>query len=174
MPHHLKHTASHSITLHHTASHSITLHHTATHCNTLHHATSHSNSLHHTASHCITLHHTATHCNTLQHTATHYRSVRWRRGRVTTRLFAARTRLSLDCHLRCVTWLIHTCATWHIETCDMTHSYMWHDAFICDQAICGTNEAEPRLSSDVCDMNRSYMRGMAHSYVWHDSSIYVT
>jgi len=39
--------------------------------------------------------------------------------------------------------------------CDMTHSYVWHDSFIC-----------VTLLNHICDMT--------HSYVWHDSFICVT
>ena len=68
-----------------------------------------------------------------------------------------------------VTWLIHMCVmthsyvwhdsficvTWLIHTCDMTHSYVCHDSFIC----------VPWLI---------HMCEMTHSHVWHDSFIFVT
>jgi len=61
--------------------------------------------------------------------------------------------------------------------CDMTHSYVWHDAFIC-----------VTWRIHMCDMTHSYvwhdsrkrvttlihMCDMTHSYVWHDSFICVT
>jgi len=56
----------------------------------------------------------------------------------------------------CVTWLNHMC---DIHMCDTTHSYVWHDSFICAWLI------------HMCDMTRSRVR---HSYVWHDSFICVT
>jgi len=40
--------------------------------------------------------------------------------------------------------------TWLIYMCDMTHSYVWHDSFICVTWLI-----------HMCDMT--------HSYVWHDS-----
>ena len=47
------------------------------------------------------------------------------------------------------------CVTWRIHMCDMTHSYLWHDAFICVTWLI-----------HMCDMT--------HSYVWHDAFIRVT
>ena len=47
------------------------------------------------------------------------------------------------------------CATWLIHTCDMTHSYVWHDSFTCVTWLI-----------HMCDMT--------HSYVWHDSFVRVT
>jgi len=41
-----------------------------------------------------------------------------------------------------------------MHICDMTHSYVWHDAFVCDTWLIR-----------VCDMT--------HSYVWHDSFVRV-
>ena len=56
----------------------------------------------------------------------------------------------------CVTWLVHLfvhsmtdlsvwsdtliCVTWLIHICDMTHSYVWHDPFICATCL------------NICDM----------------------
>jgi len=91
-----------------------------------------------------------------------------------------------------VTFLIHTCVadfqqpmghdtrmnetygTWFVHMCDMTHSYLWHDLFICVTWFI-----------HKCDMTHSYvwhgsfirvtwlihMCDMTHSHVWHDSSI---
>jgi len=42
------------------------------------------------------------------------------------------------------------CVTWRIHICDMTHSYLWHDAFTCVMWL-----------THMCDMT--------HSYVWHAS-----
>jgi len=47
------------------------------------------------------------------------------------------------------------CATWLIHMCDLTHSYVWHDSFICVTWLI-----------HMCDMT--------HSYVRHDSFICVT
>jgi len=56
--------------------------------------------------------------------------------------------------------------------CDMTHSYVWHDSFICETWLI-----------HMCDMTHSqhstwlrvtwllHMWDMTHSYVWHDSFI---
>jgi len=73
-------------------------------------------------------------------------------------------------------WLIHMCdmthsyvwhdaficVTWLIHMCDMTHSYVWHDAFICVTWLI-----------HMCDMT-FHLCDMTHSYVWHDSFICVT
>jgi len=56
---------------------------------------------------------------------------------------------------KCVT-RVHVCGmTWPFHMCDMTHSYVWHDPFICVTWLI-----------HMCDMT--------HSYVWHDSFICVT
>jgi len=69
------------------------------------------------------------------------------------------------------------CVTWLIHMCDMTHSYVWHDSFICVVSL-----------TYMCDMTHSYvwrdpficvtwpihMCGITHLYVWHDSFICVT
>jgi len=47
------------------------------------------------------------------------------------------------------------CVTWLIHMCDMTHSHVWHDSFIYVTWLI-----------HMCDMT--------HSHVWHDSFIYDT
>ena len=47
------------------------------------------------------------------------------------------------------------CVTWLIHMCDMTHSYVWHDSFICVTWLI-------------------HMYDMTHSYAWRDSFICVT
>jgi len=47
------------------------------------------------------------------------------------------------------------CVTWLIHMCDMTHSYVWHDSFMCVTWLI-------------------HMCAMTHSCVWHDSFICVT
>jgi len=44
------------------------------------------------------------------------------------------------------------CVTWLIHMCDMTHSYVWHDSFICVTW-------------------RIHMYDMTHSHVWNNSFI---
>jgi len=48
-----------------------------------------------------------------------------------------------------------TSYVWLIHMCDMTHSYMWHDSFICVAWLI-----------HICDMT--------HSFEWHDSFICMT
>jgi len=43
----------------------------------------------------------------------------------------------------------------HYQICDMTHSYVWHDSFICVTWLI-------------------HIWDMTYSYTWHDSFIYVT
>jgi len=66
---------------------------------------------------------------------------------------------------------------WLIHMCDMTHSYVWHDPFICVTWLI-----------HMCDMTHSHvwhdpfiwvtwlihMCDMTHSYAWHDPFICVT
>jgi len=71
--------------------------------------------------------------------------------------------ISCDVTRPCATWLMHVWHDWfwlagltsEVRVCDMTHSYMWHDSFICVTWLI-----------HMCDMT--------HSYVWHDSFICVT
>jgi len=45
-----------------------------------------------------------------------------------------------------------TCVTWRIHMCDMTHSYVWHDAFMCVKWLI-----------HMCDISPAH--------AWHDSFI---
>jgi len=89
--------------------------------------------------HCVnfTLQHTATHCNTLQHTefytATHCNTLT--RGLIRTCDVTHHGTPPTYTHI-CMNFMIwFICATWLIHICAMTHSYVWHYAFlnlICD------------------------------------------
>ena len=61
------------------------------------------------------------------------------------------------------------CVTWLIHTCDMTHSYVWHDSFICDMTHSYMSQ-----EAFTCVTWLVYMCDMTHSYAWHDSFICVT
>ena len=88
---------------------------------------------------------------------------------------------SLDDSFIFVTW-------WLIHMCDMTHPYVWHDAFICVTWIihmCDTTCLYMEWLIHMCDMTHSYVQhdsficatrlirtcDMTHWYVWHDSLI---
>jgi len=91
--------------------------------------------------------------------------------------------------------------TWLIHMCDMTHSYVWHDSFICVTwlihmkwrvRVCGHVRMRfmilPRVCMCMWDMTQSHaghdsfewvtslshMRDMTHSYVRHDAFPRVT
>jgi len=89
---------------------------------------------------------------------------------------------------QCVTYLLwihrsHSICHWYdafnvshiaLAMCDMTHSYVWHDSFICvtwlihmSHSICHWYDAfnVSHIALAMCDMT--------HSYVWHDSFICV-
>ena len=87
----------------------------------------------------------------------------------------------------CVTWLIHICAmthsyAWHdsficLHVCDMTHSYVCHDSFICAPwfiCVCAVTHScvtwlfQMWNDSFMCD---AYIRKMTHSYICRDSFI---
>ena len=63
-------------------------------------------------------------------------------------------------------WRLHTCDRL-VHMCDLTHWYVWHDAFIFATWLI-----------HMCDMTHSCMTlayvWQTHSYVWHDSLIWVT
>jgi len=60
------------------------------------------------------------------------------------------------------------CGTWLFHMWDMTHSYVWHDSFIC-----------VTWRIHMCDMTHSYVwqdsfACVTHSCAWHDTLICVT
>jgi len=50
-------------------------------------------------------------------------------------------------------------------TCDMTHSYVWHNAFVCDRYVSETLSAWTTANTT---QHRKYNYDMTHSYVWRD------
>jgi len=69
--------------------------------------------------------------------------------------------------------------TWRIHTCGMTHSYVWHDSFICMTwlFIGVTWPIHMRIlllsfSSSAIWLVRTC--AMTHLYAWHDSFIWLT
>ena len=70
--------------------------------------------------------------------------------------------------------------TWHqIHTyvCDMSHSYVWHDSFICASWLvymCNMTRSYVRHDSFICAAWLIRMCDMTHSYVRHDSFICAT
>jgi len=63
------------------------------------------------------------------------------------------------------------CVTWPIHICDMTHSYVWHDSFICETWL--IHRPSPCSPLRPCT---TALRDMTHSssYVWHDAFICTT
>jgi len=62
--------------------------------------------------------------------------------------------------------------TWLIHMCDMTHSYVWHDSFICVTWLihmCDKTHSYVWHDSFICVTWLIHMCDMTHSYVWHDS-----
>jgi len=56
-----------------------------------------------------------------------------------------------------------------MHICDMTHSYVWHDAFICVtwlMHMCDMTHAYLWHESFICVTWRIHMCDMTHSYVW--------
>jgi len=126
--------------------------HTAIHCTTLQH----------TATHCNTLQHTATHCNTLQHTATQH--LAWRQQRVC-QAYSERYLRDLRSHgLFYSTWLPPPPCPNTFDMCDVTHSYVWHDAFICVTWL-------PVQTSLICVTWLIHTCDMTHPYACLDSFI---
>jgi len=68
------------------------------------------------------------------------------------------------------------CVTWRIHMCDMTHSYVWQDAFICVTwriHMCDMTHSYVWHDAFICVTWRLHMCDMTHSYVWHDAFIRV-
>ena len=55
--------------------------------------------------------------------------------------------------------------TWLIHTCDMTHSYVWHDSFIC---MTWLERSDMTWLIHMYDMTWEIRHDITHSYVWHD------
>ena len=68
-------------------------------------------------------------------------------------------------------------ASTFIHMCDMTHSYVWHDSFICVTWLihmCGMTHSYVWQDSFICVTWLIRMCDVTHVYVWHDSFICVT
>jgi len=55
--------------------------------------------------------------------------------------------------------------------CDMTHSYVWHDSFICVTYLihmCDISHSYVWHDSFICVTWLMHMCDMTHAYVWHD------
>ena len=66
------------------------------------------------------------------------------------------------------------CVTWLIHKCDMTHSYVWHDSFLCVSLgpLCLQVRGGWGLwmpDSFICVTWLIHKYDVTHSYVWHDS-----
>ena len=69
------------------------------------------------------------------------------------------------------------CLTWLVHMCDVTHSYVWHDAFICVTWLIHMCDMTPSYvwhDSLICATWLIHMCDITHSYVWHDSFMCVT
>ena len=70
------------------------------------------------------------------------------------------------------------CKTWRIHMCDMAHSYVWHGTFICvtptNSYVWHDSFTRVWYDSFICATWRIHMCGMTHSYAWHDAFICVT
>ena len=69
------------------------------------------------------------------------------------------------------------CVTWLIHMCDMIHAHVWHDSFICVTRLihmCDMTHSYVWHDSLTCVIWLIHMCDMTHSCVWHDSFICVT
>jgi len=70
--------------------------------------------------------------------------------------------------------MTHSCVGHElVNMCEITHTYVWHDSFICVPWLGNSlkwliHTSTPRVTWLI------HMCDMTHSYVWHDSSICVT
>jgi len=87
------------------------------------------------------------------------------------------TRMKEACH----TYMPHSydsfiCVTWLIHMCDMTHSYVWHDSFICDMThwLRDMTHWCVRYDSSIYVIWLIHMYAMTESYMWRDPFICVT
>jgi len=66
---------------------------------------------------------------------------------------------------------------WLFHMWDMTHSYVWHDSFICAIRLihmCDMTHSYVWHDSLICMTWLIHMCDTTHSYVWHDSFTRVT
>jgi len=84
----------------------------------------------------------------------------------------------------CDTCLSHMCISgggeWRVAymavaLCDMTHSFMWHDSFICVACVAiplwDMTHSSLWYDSSICVTWLIHLHDMTHIYVWHDSFI---
>ena len=198
----LQYTAAHCNTLQHTAAHCSTLQHTATHCNTLQHSATLCNTLQHVAHakepcrayHSVMSH---THRGVMSHIRMSHVS-----AESIGRRHAHSQQWSWHDSFICMTWLISqtqrvmspqslsagdmvtvsnyrdmtqiTNSTSHVfnRVCDMTHSYVWHDSFICVTWLihmCDMTHIA-NSTSHVSAESISGRHSHSQQLSWHDSN----
>jgi len=74
--------------------------------------------------------------------------------------------------LVCVAWRVHICDTIHYM-CAMTHSYVWHDSFMCGTRLFHVF-AYVRHNTFICVAWLIHVCDITHSCVWRDSFTCVT
>ena len=69
------------------------------------------------------------------------------------------------------------CVTWLIYTCGVTHSYVWHNSFTRVTwliHVCNMTHSHVWHGSFICMTWLIHLCDMTHSRVWHDSFTHVT
>ena len=59
------------------------------------------------------------------------------------------------------------CVTWLIHLCDMTHSYVWHGSFICVAWLIHTCDESPPVRHESCHTYQRVMSHVSKSHVTH-------
>ena len=94
---------------------------------------------------------------------------------VTSHIWMSRPVVYVTHHINCmycvtyITDIFHICTAWLMNMCDMTHSYEWHDSFICVTwliHVWHNSVIHVTWIIHTCDV--------IHSYEWHNSFTVVT
>ena len=120
-------------------------------------------------------------CNSLQHRVGMWFKVRAREERCVGIEGGYVWRLNESCHryewVMSHIWMSHVTYMNVMWRCDMTHSYVWHDSFICVIRLihmCDMTNSRVWHDQYICVTWLIHIFDMPHSHTWHDPFICMT